>query len=647
MIYMGRMLQNILLLVLGVTGGLGILQSQVKQHTLRALDCRNPSKIWTWDLLDMCQSIQATVPAQLFDDVTLIQEQKVQKLKAVRCNRKISRFVMYCGAYSHAKLSLPPDIMQNEVLSVEECAQLAKTNTYFGSKHTVLHVPMNSRRTVKYFEHGSVTFGAYNTECTGSDTTLNGERHTSVVVYVTAEIEMIETTLLLEGEKVVDTMNSVKLPYHCVPDKGCMGGENTYVLLDTPNLCSWREIRTIKGEKVVLPHDGTNTFYWVNKEHKMIIRKAGETTIQGCPGLKTIWESEYSDLYFLINPAIKLEQITADAVNLDLELRISEEYILFRMETQLWDKLKRLGDKLCTINSVGLRHLEKSPFHEDALIRVRGQLIQELKCKVVSVTATEGVNRNQLCYDNLIPVEYNNDPVFLDANSLMIVEQGDLHTVACTDMYTAVVKSEDCIYLQANPSVQPIDVQISSVHNSFMDNQWEHEEEGSDLLYTKEEIRAFQDLVHFRRTRDQVLDGLVRSYCRNEGTCGYVTTSSGNFDVTNLMELAELGWWDWGIGKVQLIGQGASIIVLLYLVGSIIVTVVRAILDSRKYKLPVGSTLWVNIRLNDELRTELYERRLRTSEEAHGEPHRELGLIHGGEVVPASRVVALADPPRS
>ena len=102
--------------------------------------------------------------------------------------------------------------MQNEVLSVE-CVQLAKTNSYFGSKHTVLHVPMNSRRTVKYFEHGSISFGAYNTECIGSDTTLNGERHTSVVFYVTAAIEMIETTLFLEGEKVVDTINTVKLPY--------------------------------------------------------------------------------------------------------------------------------------------------------------------------------------------------------------------------------------------------------------------------------------------------------------------------------------------------------------------------------------------------------------------------------------------------
>ena len=90
---------------------------------------------------------------------------------------------------------------------------------------------------------------------------------------------------------------------------------------------------------MVIPHDGTNTFYWVNKEHKMIIQKAGETTIQGCRGLKTIWETDYSDLYFLINPTIKLEQITADAVNLDLELRIYEEYILFCMETQFWDKL--------------------------------------------------------------------------------------------------------------------------------------------------------------------------------------------------------------------------------------------------------------------------------------------------------------------
>ena len=286
-----------LFFILGITGGHGRIQSQVKQHTLRALDCRNPSKILTWDSQSMCKTIGNSIPAQQFDDITLIQEQSVQKLKAVRCNRKISRFVMYCGAYSHAKLSLPPDIMQHEVLSIEECLQLTKTNTYFGSKHSVLHVPMNSRRTVKYFEHGNVTFGAYNTECTGSDTTLNGERHTSVVVYVTATIELVETTLLVEGDKVVDTIDSVKLPHSCVSEKGCIGGENTYIVLETPNPCKWREICTIKGEKIVLTHDGTNTPYWVSKDHKMIIRKAGELTIQGCSGLQTVWETEYICLF--------------------------------------------------------------------------------------------------------------------------------------------------------------------------------------------------------------------------------------------------------------------------------------------------------------------------------------------------------------
>ena len=86
-------------------------------------------------------------------------------------------------------------------------------------------------------------------------------------------------------------------------------------------------------------------------------------------------------------------------------------------------------------------------------------------------------------------------------------------------------------------------------------------------------------------------------------------------DVTNLMEIAESDWWDWGLGKVQLAGQGDSIIVVIYLVGSLFVTIIRAIFDNMKYKLPVGATLWINLHLKDELRNELYDRRRWTNTE--------------------------------
>ena len=83
-----------------------------------------------------------------------------------------------------------------------------------------------------------------------------------------------------------------------------------------------------------------------------------------------------------------LGPVQAETVSLDLQIRTSEEYIMYRAESLLREKFKSLGQRMCRLNFASLRSLERSPFHQDTLIWVRGQLIQELTCKEVKVELT-------------------------------------------------------------------------------------------------------------------------------------------------------------------------------------------------------------------------------------------------------------------
>lgn len=589
-----------------------VRQGTTRVHSISALDCRKPAKISSWDISSLCTSTKDdTSKDTKVDTVSIIQESTTGKVRAARCDRRVSRFVMYCGAYSHAKLSTPPDILQPEPMSTEQCMTLYSTNTYYGTHGSVMHVPMNSRKVMKTFEHGSVVFGAYNTECKGSDTEIDGERHTNVVVYVTISVELKEVTLVYEDGKVVDTDESTTLPTTCVTDGSCVGGEFVYKIIDKVNTCNFRLIRTVPMTRVLLPHgEKREEDYWISEEHKLILRKNGEIQISGCPGVTSAWRSEYPSLYFIIgNTPTNLETATADTVNTELTIKVTEEYLLFRLESQMYSKLQDLTEQLCSVSSANLQTLERSPFHKNALIRIRGQVAQEYSCTEITIQVQEGATSEKNCYDSLFPINYEGKAMFLDAMTMSLVENGELHTVNCKHHYTAIIKSNQGIYLQADPDIRPIDIKISPIHDMFTLRRQNHEEEGDDLLYTEEEIRAFQELVHFSRTKSQVLDGLVRSYCTQPNACGYVTSSSGSFDLKNLLSdaIPVIGWWEYILEKTQEVGQVASIVVAIYLFFSAIEHVVSTLLAARKYDIPLQAAARININLVSHLRALLYE----------------------------------------
>ena len=101
-----------------------------------------------------------------------------------------------------------------------------------------------------------------------------------------------------------------------------------------------------------------------------------------------------------------MEKVLAESVDLGLEVCVSEEFIYYRIEQKLYNRFQEVGQKLCNTNSANLRLWERSSFHRDALIRICGQICQELSGSEDVVTISEGKKRTESCYDNLILVNH-------------------------------------------------------------------------------------------------------------------------------------------------------------------------------------------------------------------------------------------------
>ena len=111
-------------------------------------------------------------------------------------------------------------------------------------------------------------------------------------------------------------------------------------------------------------------------------------------------------------------------------------------------------------------HLERthyvnwSPIHPNALIRDRGDIIQEMQCRTVEVTSSPSCQRHDKCSKEYLPVYLGEEPVYLDTSRL-ITRQPILDLLDCNEVFPPIFETTKGQLVQAAPSVQPIVLQLS------------------------------------------------------------------------------------------------------------------------------------------------------------------------------------------
>ena len=131
-------------------------------------------------------------------------------------------------------------------------------------------------------------------------------------------------------------------------------------------------------QEIVLSHDNKLTEYLVNHEHKMILRITETAKDDNCDVL--LHHTNYPELKLIIDGGTPNLDTLHVQVDMDLELRQSEEYVIYRSEMLVNLRTQTMQKSLCVQQVSSLQQVERSPFHRDSLIRVRGMVIQELSC---------------------------------------------------------------------------------------------------------------------------------------------------------------------------------------------------------------------------------------------------------------------------
>ena len=548
---------------------LGLTQATNGSHSISGLDCRYPRSVKNGLLKHICQR-DPEEPEEEMKGIILLQYSNLQNTRAVRCRRRETRLNAVCGAFSHTKILEPPDVLISAMITVEECQRAVHQGIFNEESGRSTPVKKNNRYHYKYLEHGTLTSSTDNVACTGGEIYVHGEIHRSIITMVTVELEFTELNLKLYPNGTYES-------FKCNKDL-CQDGLISYVLLKEVNYCPLYIIRTLLMRPVHVQTEEGNQQAWVSHEHKMLLIERGqEVAPPGCNPITTVISTNFKSLKIvLVLTEDKLAELRnvahtlgASEVDLDLELRMSAEYLTYYTEQQLKNTVLHMGSNLCMMSQHSLHTAELSPFHKNSLLRIRGEIVSELECNPVQVVIRIGDQRG-FCTTDTIPGWLDNEPVHVQAGTHLVVEESQINQVACNQRYTAIFRTDNGVLLQANPVVTEIQMIVSHIESEYahlLPKENVHHGDSEDLLYTNEEVEEFNQMVHFSRTKDRVLDALVIKYCEN-GNCGNYKPSaqSSYFNLEQLKDTIEhpFAWIGNLRRSIAEVGSYCSLLILIF-----------------------------------------------------------------------------------
>jgi len=546
----------------------------LERRPMTALDCRTPQAVQTGLVSQVCDSgSQAEVETEE-QEVLILYSSNKHAVRAVRCEKYLSRIYMICGSFSHTKLLSPPDILSPIPFDPAVCKSTMERRVYNKEDGGSIPVEVDRSYTYKYIAHGSLQLATDNVYCQGSSIMLNGERHDDVVELVTAKVKFISVDIEMDIGSATDLESHVKLPTTCAREITCSDGPFAYVVEHPASSCNMYILRSLNMRKTQVKTSKGSETALVSHEHKLLfIIRDREVTQKDCRPIYECQQTNFHDLKVVlqedsISQIEKLaDHLAASQVDIDLELRTASEYMSYRFERLLADQLRHVAGNLCKLSQHTFGAAELSPFHKHALLRVKGELLQELTCKEVRAEVRIGEERSDRCYSDAIPAWLDNQPVLIAARTRLVLSHDESQTVRCDAMYSPVFRTDDGTLVQAAPVVKVVDITLTHFQSDYLhlgEVGVVHETFGEDILYTTQEISKFNNLLHFGRSRNLVLDSLVRKYCTG-GNCGSYTPGTGSaFSLNALKDEIQqpIHWFEDILKSLEKYGGICSIIVL-------------------------------------------------------------------------------------
>ena len=585
------------------------LAEMPQEISFSALDCFHPKSITYGKLKDVCQPLGPGTTGQAKQVVNILQKDDNRVITGVKCTLRKSTMDFFCGRWSHQKLLRPMTLDEDQHVPLETCRTAYLHGVYQKEDKASIPVVLNKPVQYRYLSHGHITHTASNVYCEGSTLTVNGQEIINdMLTYVTATFTVQTVQVEYDGDNTAKDLDSnQRLMYRCVVDLECVVNQITYILDKPKSWCNLYQIRNIPMTNISISTEHGFRSALVSHDHKILLEKRDRyTPDHRCNGEVELFNTEFDDIKISVNSQTDLPSspIGASGVDLDLELRVLSNYESYRTEQLVNSQSTNMLQRLCQVAQQHVKTAELSPFKPNSLIRITGELVSEIECHPIVATARLGETRTSDCTDDALPVYAKGQPFYLTANTHVLKRAGDVTLIPCNQSFNSIFISRENVTVMANPRVEISNVTLLDRFRLLPAGNPEiHEDFSHDILYTKAEVKQYNFLVHYARTKDKLLSQMTRKYCGDNACGSFAAKKPLGFDVSRLQDtLLGFNIWDQIRQYIQNLGIIGGMMYILYIILWIAKTVYLMLWLYHRKQAKLSEAFSLTFQLDDHVR---------------------------------------------
>ena len=524
------------------------VMNQVKQRPnlrfLLAYDCSRPQNIKATSsiITDDCSSknIKDVEVDQQTRSYQLLQEQRNWEVPGFRCERKVSRTVIYCGNYDHMTIS--PDLgMSNRPvpLTRDECLRMAR-GRYRDGKGDTHTTALDTWLHARYYKAGKVyvghdsTLGGSELKCSGTTIMINSESIDRAIVFLEESIIVRKERLIQRNDNsLVAFYENVRLSCP-LEDGGCEEGPVTYVW-KPPKMdrCHLKVAKTFSARLTVSP-DVSETILMSTDGSKY--RFVLGPNLSKCG--RSVITTEYSDLFLYdtrdhegtVRPDLFTDKLRPGDVNLRNYIANRDDFLYHLLKDQLRKEFVTVWAHNCQrqLKDTRLAHYVTRKFNGfhtysyggNSFLTTAGEVVYTYLCQPRLTQALE----TAFCYDALpVAVIKNGDgdrqqgidvlqtpagavtvpEYFLEPLTHRLTKVATV--IPCTAGFQSRYRDVLGRWFAVTPRIiavePPAEIRISEVQQPNRTTDYSFASGG---IYSDEEVEGLQDYLEFPRIQSAV-----------------------------------------------------------------------------------------------------------------------------------------------
>lgn len=519
-------------------------------HHLQGYDCSKPSNLQHFDLQSLCINQMPEQPSTTLNTttITLLEYNNVIKFDGYSCQKIVSEFTVYCGAFSHQELAKIPTIEINMPVTIAECRTWITNLKYVNSQGIKAPLNLNAENLFYETPRGAIVTDRKSISCEGETIKFGNHVIDSIVTMRQTRINLKSDRIKFRGTIGESRNLHTKMPEHCRPFiDGCQMATAT-LIWDVPDRCSLAKIRTATGKLT------ENTF--IDEKNFLRFELKGETRrkFPGCPDVQ-LQETNLEDIYIHFGDSTIFHNLEEVDVNIADYGDEKLNYVVYKLEEWFIHQTSDTYEDICKISYNQLIKQGQGvtwPFKNNTYATVAGEILTLFQCtpKLVSPIKLE------TCYKEL-PVVHEGINYFLTPISRELRKYGRVRP--CNDVEATFYKTIEGEFISSNPelNIRKTPQQLSIEHSK----PFRHITVESGGLYDPNQLEDWKAAREFEDFGTAMDVRITQQVCKNENCVSpqYIQ----NFDSSSIaLQVPFTTTLEMIYSKLEWIGQICAIVVV-------------------------------------------------------------------------------------